>query len=111
MKKNIGINVKQPKKECKDKNCPFHGKLTVRGRVFKGIVVSDKAKNTVTVRWQYFHYVPKYERYERRNSKIIAHNPECIDVTKGDEVKIAECRPISKKKSFVVVEKIKGGTQ
>lgn len=106
--KNIGINVKKPKQKCEDKNCPLHGKLSVRGRIFEGTVVSDKAKNTVTVTRQYFHYVPKYERYERRNSKILAHNPTCIDAGEGDRVKIVECRPISKKKSFVVVEKIEG---
>ena len=45
-------------------------------------------------------------RYEKRRSKILAHNPPCIDAKKGDKVKIAECRPISKNVSFVVVEKI-----
>lgn len=103
--KNIGLEVKVPEKECNSDKCPFHGKLTVRGRVFKGIVVSDKANNTSVVQWDYFSYVPKYERYERKKTKVLAHNPECIDAQKGDNVKIAECRPISKKKSFVIVEK------
>lgn len=108
MTRNIGINVKAPKEKCQDVNCPFHGKLSVRGRIFEGVVVSDKTKKTVTVQWQYFHYIPKYERYERRTTKIAAHNPPCIDAKKGDKVRIAECRPISKTKSFVVVEKITG---
>lgn len=103
---NIGINVKPPEKECNDKNCPFHGNLRVRGRIFEGKVVSDKAKKTVVVQWEYLLYVPKYERYERRKTRILAHNPPCIDARKGDVVKIAECRPISKTKSFVVVEKL-----
>jgi len=39
------------------------------------------------------------------SSRITAHNPPCIGAKTGDKVKIAECRPISKTKSFVVVEK------
>ena len=50
--------------------------------------------------------MPKYERYERRKSKMIVYNPECIDAKKGDVVKVAECRPLSKTKSFVVIEVI-----
>ena len=41
----------------------------------------------------------------RMNSRITAHNPPCIDAKTGDKVKIAECRPLSKTKNFVVVEK------
>ena len=103
--RNIGLDVKAPKEKCNSKNCPFHGNLTVRGRVFKGIVVSDKSKNTVVIQWDYFNFLPKYERYQRKNTKILAHNPSCINAKKGNKVTIAECRPISKKKSFVIVEK------
>jgi len=39
------------------------------------------------------------------NSRITAHNPPCIAARRGEKVKIAECRPLSKTKSFVVVEK------
>ncbi len=48
----------------------------------------------------------KFVRYERRHGHIPSHNPPCIDVKEGDRVKIAECRPISKTVSFVVVEKL-----
>jgi small subunit ribosomal protein S17 len=51
--------------------------------------------------------IAKYERYEKRRSKIHAHNPSCLDAKAGDRVKIAECRPISKTKSYVVVEVLK----
>jgi len=98
--------LKKPKASCDDVNCPFHGKLSVRGRVIEGIVVSDKMDKTVIVRRDYMHYVPKYMRYERRHSRIPAHNPPCIDAKTGDKVKIMECRPISKTVSFVVVEKL-----
>ncbi len=103
----IGLDVKEPKKKCKDKNCPFHGTLKVRGRVMTATVVSDKMDKTVVVRYERPYYVKKYERYEIRSSKIHAHNPPCIDAKEGDVVRIAECRPLSKSKKFVVVEVVK----
>lgn len=106
MARNIGLEVKPPERECTDKNCPFHGILPLRGQVLEGVVVSDKMNKTVVVQQEYLKYISKYERYERRRSKIHAHNPPCINAKKGDFVKIAECRPLSKTKAFVVVEKV-----
>ena len=103
--KNIGLPVKEPNNNCSDDNCPWHGHLKVRGRTFTGIVVSSKPHKTAIVRWHYYNYVKKYERYERRNTKISAFNPDCISSKEGDTVTIAECRPISKTKKFVVVDK------
>ncbi len=80
--------------------------IPLRGRVFTGTVVSDKMMKTVTVKWSRHIKIPKYERYEKRSSKVKAHLPEHINAKKGDIVKIAECRPISKTKKFVVYEKI-----
>lgn len=102
--RDIGIEAKPPEKICGDKNCPWHGTLPVRGRVLEGRVVSAKAQKTAIVEREYYHYIPKYERYERRHSRIVAYNLECIDAKAGDRVKIAECRPLSKTKHFVVVE-------
>lgn len=94
-----------PKKSCDDKDCPFHGELSVRGRVLEGSVVSAKMNKTIVVRRDYLHYVSKYKRYERRHGHVPAHSPPCLEVKEGDRVKIAECRPLSKTVSFVVVEK------
>jgi len=105
MKSDIGIDVRMPEQECEDVNCPFHGRLPVRGQIIEGVVVSDKAPKTVVILRSYLKKIRKYERYEKRKSKIHAHNPPCIDAKVGDVVKIAECRPLSKTKSFVVVEK------
>ena len=104
--RDIGYDVKPPEKECEDLKCPFHGKLPVRGKMLEGKVVSSKMQSTIVVERNYLHYIPKYERYERRHSRISAHRPPCIDVKKGDKVKIAECRPLSKTKHFVVIENI-----
>jgi small subunit ribosomal protein S17 len=92
------------KSECADKNCPIHHGLKARGREFTGLVVSDKMLKTVVVSWSRRLFVKKFERYERKRSKINAHNPECINAKKGDLVKIIETRPLSKTKSFVVIE-------
>jgi small subunit ribosomal protein S17 len=104
MARNIGITVSSPKKECTDKRCPFHGTLGVRGRLFSGRIVSSKAKNMIVVEREYTHLIKKYKRYERSKSKMHAYLPPCIDVKEGDEVRIAECRPLSKTVSFVVIE-------
>jgi len=100
------LTLKKPKKSCNDKNCPFHGSLHIRGRVLDGVVISAKMDKTVVVRRDYQLYVPKFKRYERRHSHISAHHPPCLSIREGERVRIAECRPLSKTVSFVVVEKL-----
>ncbi|MEK6909684.1 MAG: 30S ribosomal protein S17 [Candidatus Aenigmatarchaeota archaeon] len=106
--RNIGVDAIQPKNECSDDKCAWHGTLSVRGNILQGKVVSTKARKTAIIKREFLHYLPKYERYERRHSKITAYNPECIAAKEGDVVTIAECRPLSKTKHFVVVEKVGG---
>lgn len=101
----MALSLKKPKKPCSDQNCPFHGKLSIRGRMLEGSVISAKMDKAVIVRRDYLNYVPKFKRYERRHSHIPAHSPPCINAKEGDWVKIMECRPISKTVSFVVIEK------
>ena len=101
--RDIGLGLPAPKDVCDDPNCPWHGTLSIRGRVFKGVVKSAKTHKTVIVEWGYHRYIPKYERYERRKSRVVAHIPPCMKAKEGDIVTIAECRPLSKTKSFVVV--------
>jgi small subunit ribosomal protein S17 len=79
----------------------------VRGQILEGIVTSEKAERTITVERSFYKFISKYERYEKRKSKISAHKPDCLDVKVGDSVKIAECRSLSKTKHFVLVE-VKG---
>lgn len=104
MTKDIGINVKAPTKECEDANCPFHGKLSVRGKLFRGKISSTKARQTITLSKETPIYFSKFRRYARAKSTIHAHLPACIEVQDGDRVIAAECRPISKSVSYVVVE-------
>lgn len=102
----MSLTYKKPKKTCEDRNCPFHGELPVRGRILEGVVVSAKMDKTVVVERNYLQYVSKFMKYERRRSRIPSHNSPCIDAQEGDRVTIAECRPLSKTVSFVVVEKL-----
>ena len=104
--KNIGIDVKPPKEECSDKKCPFHGSLSVRGRIIKGIVVSKDVHTSATIESERTIYIKKYERYLKKKSRIRVHNPPCINAQIGDEVKAMECHPLSKTKHFVIVEKL-----
>lgn len=104
MVRNIGIMVSLPKKACENGLCPFHGSLSIRGRLFSGIVESNKANKMIVVSREYNRLVGKYKRYERCRSKVHAFLPDCISVKEGEKVKIAECRPLSKSISFVVVQ-------
>jgi small subunit ribosomal protein S17 len=94
---------------CKDINCPMHGSepLKLRGRIFEGTVIK-KAHKRVVIEFERVLYLSKFERYEKRKTKLHARLPECLDSIKiGDLIKIAECRPLSKIKHFVAIEKIK----
>jgi len=81
-------------------------KLNPRGRTFTGTVVSMKMSKTITIEWQRRRFIPKYERYEKRRTRIHAHLPDGTDVKVGDLVKVMETRPISKTKNFIFIEKV-----
>ena len=106
----IGLNVTEPEGTCSDEDCPFHGNLSVRGQVLEGEVASTDMEKTVVVEREYDVFVPKYDRYMKRRSRVPAHAPECFDIEVGDTVSIAETRPLSKTKSHVVVER-QGGDE
>ncbi|MHA2037674.1 MAG: 30S ribosomal protein S17 [Promethearchaeota archaeon] len=115
MSRNIGIpGVVTPKtkaEECQDQSCPYHGNTRIRGKITQGIIVSKKSKNSVIIRRDYVQFVKKYQRYERRNTRLACHLPECLihEVDIGDLVKVGESRKISKTKAFIVLGKISIG--
>ncbi|MDX1533087.1 MAG: 30S ribosomal protein S17 [Nitrosopumilaceae archaeon] len=106
MTRNIGLKVPEPKKDAdpNEKNNPFNGTLAIRGKLFEGIVVKANAKNTVVIEKESPVYFTKFKRYARGKSSIHAHVPSNLDVKEGDRVLAAECRPLAKSVSFVVVE-------
>ncbi len=71
-------------------------------RTIVGRVVSDKMDKTVSVAIERLIKHPVYGKYIRRTTKVLAHDAsnEC---KLGDRVAISECRPISKNKSWAVV--------
>ncbi len=72
-------------------------------RTLEGVVVSDKMDKTVSVAIERLIKHPVYGKFIRRTTKVLAHdaNNECKS---GDRVSISECKPISKNKSWAVVE-------
>ena len=94
--------------DCNDPNCPFHGRLKLRGRVFKGKVIKKFPKRVV-IELERMVYVRKYERYTKSRTKLHARLPECIEdkINLGDYIRIKECRPLSKIVHFVVEAKLK----
>ncbi len=104
--RNIGLDVRAQDKACEDINCPFHGKLSLRGKLLTGRTVSVSAKNMAVIERESFQYNPKYMRYLKKRSKVHAHLPPCLDnIGVGDTVLVAETRPLAKTVSFVVVAK------
>jgi len=102
--RDIGLDVRAPKTRCDDRHCPFHGRLPVRGQVLEGTVVSTGMQRTAVVERTLLHYVTKFERYEKRRRRYLAHSPPCLNVPVGHRVRIAETRPLSKLVSFCIVE-------
>lgn len=110
MKKNKE-NAKIENISCNDRLCPLHGtnKLKLRGRIFEGVVIKKFPMRTV-IESERSVYIPKYERYEKRKTRIHSRLPECLKETivVGDRIQVAECRPISKIVQTIVTKKISG---
>ena len=72
-------------------------------RTVVGRVVSNKMDKTVSVAVERLIKHPVYGKYIRRTSKLLAHDAtnQCNE---GDRVAIAECKPLSKNKSWAVVD-------
>jgi small subunit ribosomal protein S17 len=74
-------------------------------RVLTGTVVSNKMEKSVTVRVDRRVRHPIYKKFMTQSKKIAAHD-ESNALEIGDVVRIQECRPISKRKKFEVIEKV-----
>ena len=73
------------------------------GRSFKGTVVSAKMKDTVVVAVERYVQHPKYKKFMRRTKKLLAHDAGNT-LAEGAVVTIRETRPMSRRKSFIVVK-------
>jgi small subunit ribosomal protein S17 len=73
-------------------------------RVLTGRVTSDKMDKTITVLVNRRVMHPLYKKFIRRSKSYAAHD-ENNTCKPGDTVRIEECRPISKRKTWLVVER------
>jgi small subunit ribosomal protein S17 len=73
-------------------------------RILSGRVTSDKMDKTITVLVDRRVMHPLYKKFIRRSKKYAAHDEANVCKT-GDMVRIIECRPISKRKTWQVIER------
>jgi small subunit ribosomal protein S17 len=71
-------------------------------RLLTGKVVSTKMDKTIAVSIERLVKHPTYGKYIRRTTQLLAHD-ETNDCKEGDVVAIKPCRPVSKRKSWVLV--------
>jgi small subunit ribosomal protein S17 len=92
----------------KDNQCPVHGTLAARGRVFEGTVIK-KFVRRIVIEFERTVYVRKYERYAKKKTRLHARVPRCMEtkVQIGDYVQVQECRPLSKIIHFVFIKKLR----
>eukprot|EP01061_Rhynchopus_euleeides_P005708 TRINITY_DN148_c0_g1_i1.p2 TRINITY_DN148_c0_g1~~TRINITY_DN148_c0_g1_i1.p2 ORF type:complete len:188 (+),score=75.21 TRINITY_DN148_c0_g1_i1:55-564(+) len=107
--KNVGLGFKTPKSAIDgnyvDQKCPWTGKVSIRGRILRGVIRSAKMERTIVVRRDYLHWVTKYQRYEKRHMNFAAHiSPALVTRNVGDEVVCGQCRPLSKTVRFNVLK-------
>jgi small subunit ribosomal protein S11e len=61
-----------------DKKCPFTGNVSIRGRILTGVVQKMKMQRTIVIRRDYLHYLPKYNRFEKRHRNMSVHLSPCF---------------------------------
>ena len=107
--KKIGLGFKTPQAAIEgdyiDHKCPFTSDVSIRGRIFKGVVLSTKMNRTVVLRRDYLHYIKKYNRFEKRHKTVSAHCSPAFRLIIGDVVTVGQCRPLSKTVRFNVIRK------
>jgi small subunit ribosomal protein S17 len=79
-------------------------------RTLTGTVVSNKMQKTITVAVERLVKHPKYGKYVRRTTKLLAHD-EHNEGREGDLVDIAECRRLSSRKAWRLVRVVKRAEQ
>jgi small subunit ribosomal protein S17 len=82
---------------------PVHAPVEGRRRMRQGIVISDKASKTITVRIDVARRHRRYEKIVRSSSTLHAHD-ENNDAHEGDTVRVIESRPLSRSKRWALVD-------
>ncbi len=76
----------------------------LKGQILEGVVVSDKMQKTIIVEVNRFVKNGKYQKFQKVTTRYKAHD-EANAHKVGEKVSIQETRPLSRHKSFIVVEK------
>jgi len=94
--------------KCVDRQCPEHGTLATRGRIFDGTVVK-KHQRRIAIEFERTVFIKKYERYMKKKTRLHARLPSCKEasVNVGDYVQIQECRPLSKIIHFAYIKTLR----
>ena len=71
-------------------------------RILQGVVVSDKQDKTVVIRVEHQVMHPVYKKFIKKSKKYAAHD-ENNQFKVGDTVRIQECAPVSKNKTWTVI--------
>ena len=103
----MSMTFKKPKKTCDDRNCPFHGTLAVT-RTCTGRHRSHMQRWIRPLSLTENSYNSHQNSYVTKDDTVTSHHTthHASTLRKATDVKIAECRPVSKTVSFVVVEKL-----
>lgn len=96
-------------KESKTSANSVKSTVKLRGKTFEGTVI-NKLHGRLTIEFERLIYVSKYERYEKRKTKVHARLPKELEsqINVGDWIEVAECRPLSKIIKAVVTKRIRG---
>src|SRR3989344_7671881 len=97
---------KEKQKEAKN----LASAISTRGRVFEGFVVK-KFPTRVVLEFERTVFVPKYNSYYKKKTKLHAKIPQGIEVEIGDYIKVQECRPISKIIHFLFIEVVRKASE
>ncbi len=99
------METKKEKQQHKKEPAKIARAISTRGRIFTG-VVTKKFDKRVVIELEKVRYVPKYERFYKKKTRIHARLPATIDVQIGDQIRVQECRPLSKIIHHLVIEKL-----
>jgi len=77
--------------------------MSTNPRQLTGVVISDKADKTITVKIERKVKHPTYSKIMKRSTKVHAHDEENMAKI-GDVVTVQECRPYSKSKTWKLLQ-------
>jgi small subunit ribosomal protein S17 len=77
-----------------------------KGKIVTGKVIRIGSDKTVVVAVESFHRHPLYRKAVRKTRKFIAGN-DSLELIVGEKIRMREVPPISKKKHYVIIEKVK----